>query len=387
MTSGSDIRVLMVDSESTWRGGEGQLTLLMRGLLAMDIDVHLAAPPDAAVTAKAGAIGVTNLPLAINGGVDLRAARRLRRYMNDGNYDIVHCHASHAHSVAFIAQKIPGSRRGGAPKLVVSRRVDFPVAKNRLSALKYRRGADLYLAISDGVRDVLIEGGVSPQKIEKVQSGIDLDKFASVRPAGYIRSEFGLDPDTVIVGNVAALAPHKSQIDFVHAAVDIRERIDNVKFFIVGEGEMRDELETAVKSVGLEDDMVMTGFRNDVLEILSVFDCFVLSSYLEGLCTSIMDAQALGIPVVATHTGGVPELVIDGQTGLLVPPRIPKTLADAVVRMIGDEELRASCVAGGRARAKSYDYRVMVQKTAAAYRRLLGQTEISGSAAPPAERV
>jgi glycosyltransferase involved in cell wall biosynthesis len=371
------IRVLMIDSESTWRGGEGQLALLMRGLLEDEFEIHLAAPSGAAIAEQASALGFENLRLDISGGVDLGAARRLRRYIIDGRYDIIHCHSSHAHSVAFIAQKLPGLRRGTKPKMVVSRRVDFPVAQNKLSVLKYRHGVDAYLAISAGVRDVLIAGGVSPEKIELVQSGIDLDKFSGVGPADYVRDEFGLSEKTVVVGNVAALAPHKSQVDFIEAAARIREKIEDVKCFIVGEGELRDELEAAIKSRDLADIVVMTGFRSDVLEILSMFDCFVLSSYLEGLCTSIMDAQSLGVPVVATRTGGVPDIVIDGETGLLVPPKRPQALADAVVRMIGDEELRNRCVSGAKEKSKTYDYRVMVGKTASAYRRLLGRAERS----------
>jgi glycosyltransferase involved in cell wall biosynthesis len=139
------------------------------------------------------------------------------------------------------------------------------------------------------------------------------------------------------------------------------------RFFIVGEGSERAALEALRRDLGLEDRLVLTGFREDALEILSLFDCFVLSSYLEGLGTSIMDAQALGVPVVATRTGGVPELVEDGVTGLLVPPRQPDQFAAAILRLLREAPLRERLQRNALEIAPRYDYRHMVRKTLAAY--------------------
>ncbi|MFH1755644.1 MAG: glycosyltransferase family 4 protein, partial [Candidatus Latescibacterota bacterium] len=109
------------------------------------------------------------------------------------------------------------------------------------------------------------------------------------------------------------------------------------------------------------------------LEILSTFDCFVMSSRLEGLCTSIMDAQALGIPVVATDTGGIPDLVEHEKTGLLAPPGHPEELAAAIIRMLTDSRLRGSCAHLAKEKATQYDYRHMVAGTLEAYRLLTGR--------------
>jgi len=368
----------MIDSEATWRGGEGQLWLLMRGLLGTRVDVTLAAPPDAAITQRAEDMGVRCLPLAISGGMDLVAAWVLRRYLRENDFDIVHCHSSHAHSVAYIAQRATniGHARSAppGPLFVVSRRVDFPVAQNGLSAMKYRYGADVYLAISNGVRDVLLECGIEAGRIRIVRSGLDLKKFDGVKDNDYLLKEFGIGDGTPVIGNIAALAPHKSHVDFIGAARRVSEEIEGARFLIVGEGKLRPELEAQIKQLGMEDDIILTGFRKDVLECLALFDCFVLSSYLEGLCTSIMDAQAMGVPVVATRTGGVPDLVEDGKTGLLAPPRDPRLLAEAIIRMMRDDDLRAGCATAAKLQASSYDYRHMVEQTAAAYDEMLQRT-------------
>jgi len=377
MNHKTKINALMIDSETTWRGGEGQLFLLMKGLVQNDVNVSLAAAPDAVITKRAETLGVRCLPLPISGGMDLAAVWMLRRILRENAFDIVHSHSSHAHSIAFMAHGASHIRRrrvGGRPMFVVSRRVDFPVAKNTLSAMKYRRGADVYLAISNGVRDVLVECGIKEERIRIVRSGIELEKFAHVKDNRYLLEEFNLAEDTPVIGNVAALAPHKSQVDFIRAAKRVSEEISSARFLIVGEGELRKKLEAEIRRQGMEDTMILTGFRRDVLEILSLFDCFVLSSYLEGLCTSIMDAQTAGIPVVATDTGGVPDLVDDGKTGLLVPPRQPDRLAEAITRMLQDDELRTSCVRAAKTKSKSYDYNMMVEGTMSAYRQTLGKT-------------
>ncbi len=383
MAGPSNIRVLMVDSEMTWRGGQAQVELLIKGLLDRGIPVALAAAPDAAIARRATEIGVACLPLRISGGLDLSAAWALKRILERDRFDIVHCHSSHAHGIGMMATRALGARwrRGNhrRPRLVVSRRLDVPVGRIGLSALKYRHGVDGFLAISEGVRDVLVRGGVNPARIELVPDGIDFAKFDDIGDTGYLRDEFELGERTALIGNVAALTPDKSQVDFIRAAKLIRERIPDAKFLIVGEGELRRKLESLIADLGLEKDVVLTGFRRDVLGILSLFRCFVLSSHLEGLCTSIMDAQGLGIPVVATRTGGVTDLVKDGETGLLVMPRRPDCIAEAVVRMLDDDELRKKCVQGARDRVKAYDYRWMVQGTVDAYHRVLNIAETTAS--------
>ncbi len=360
----------MIDSEATWRGGENQLYLLMRGLRAENVHVALAAPEQAAIARRAKELGVPCWSLDSRGGFDLVAAHRLARHLAHGSYDIVHCHASHAHSVALLAtwpRRLGHPRR--RPRLVVSRRVDFPFSRHGPSALKYRHGADVYLAISNGVRDVLVDCGVDPARILLVPSGIDLARHAALRARAGLRAELGLEAGTLLVGNVAALAPHKSQVDFVRAARVVADAMPSARFLIVGEGSERPALEALRRELGLEERLLLTGFRDDALEILSLFDCFVLSSSLEGLGTSIMDAQALGVPVVATHTGGVPELVEDGETGLLVPPRQPQQLAATIMRVLRDPALRERLQRQARALSPRYDYQHMVRKTLEAYRR------------------
>ena len=361
------MRILMLDSETTWRGGEAQLDLLMRGLRENGFEPALACPPGSRIGEKEKALGFRTFDISMSGGVDIRGALQLRSLLKRRPFDIVHAHASHAHSAAFLATRGLHSR----PRIVVSRRVDFAVGRNRFSSLKYKHGADVYLAISNGVKKVLIDSGISEERIRLVPSGIDLGKFDHMKNTGYLRSEFSLDRSRWIVGNVAALAPHKAQQDFIKAAAIVERELGEVKFFIVGEGQLLSRLQQQAADNNLTGKIIFTGFRKDPLEILSTFDCFVMSSRLEGLCTSIMDAQALGVPVAATDTGGIPDLIDHEQTGLLAPPGQPERLAKNIVRLLTDPTLSERCRTLAKKKAIEYDYGNTVLKTLAAYEQIL----------------
>jgi glycosyltransferase involved in cell wall biosynthesis len=352
----------MLDSERTWRGGQAQVFLLMRGLVELGQHVTLAAPANGALFERSNTLDIerinwrgTSSPVSI---LELRAILKRRRY------DVVHSHASRAHGAVSMAR----IGIGLAPPHIVSRRVDFNVARGAFGKWKYHRGADAYIAISNGVRDVLIRGGVRPDAITVAESGIDLEKFARVRDPGYLREEFNLQEGIPVLVNVAALAPHKAQSVLLDALKQLRAT-HSFRCFVVGEGGLRAALEAQASSLSLAD-VTFTGFRNDALEFIRLADVFVMSSHLEGLGTSIMDAQALGAPVVATRTGGIPEIVADGVTGLLAPPGDAGALAGAMARMLDNAELRERCRRHAQLQAARYDYRRTVYKTLDVYRRL-----------------
>jgi len=362
-TPAPGLRILMVDSERTWRGGQGQVALLMRGLAELGQRVTLAAPPDGVLFDRSAALPVGRV--AWRGSSSIASVLGLRALIAQGNFDIVHSHASRAHG-AVSAARIGLRRR---PPHVVSRRVDFPVARGPWGRWKYHRGADAYLAISNGVRDVLVRGGVAEDSITVVRSGIDLARLGRVKDAGYLRTEFNVSSGDTVLVNVAALAPHKAQSVLLDALTHLREQ-GPLRCFIVGEGALRGALEAQSRSLQLNDVVTFTGFREDALEFIRLADVFVMSSRLEGLGTSIMDAQVLGAPVVATRTGGIPELVEDGVTGLLGAPDDAASLARAIVRMLDDRELRESCRRRAQAQSARYDYHQTVYKTLDVYRRL-----------------
>ncbi len=360
------LSVLMVDSETTWRGGENQAWLLARGLRRRGHRVGFVAPPGSAILARLAGVDVERVAIALRGAVDPLAAWRLRRAIRAGGWDVVHAHASHAHT--WMALACAGMRR--PPLRVVSRRVDFPVSTRGGGAWKYRRGADLFLAISSAVERELLAGGVDGGRIRRVPSGVDAQRAARRRDRASVRRELGLDPAEAVVGTVAALAPHKALHHLVDAAA-VLAGSRRVRVLIVGEGTCRPELERRIARSGLGDVVTLLGHRDDAVDVLGAFDVFAMPSELEGLCTSILDAQLCGVPVVASAAGGIVDIVRDGETGLLVPPGDAAALAAAITRVLDDRALARRLAERAAASAAAYDWTAMVERTEAAYREAL----------------
>jgi glycosyltransferase involved in cell wall biosynthesis len=173
-------------------------------------------------------------------------------------------------------------------------------------------------------------------------------------------------PDEAIALQVAALAPHKSQSDLLKAAAAAHGRAPALRIWIAGEGPLRASLEAEHRALSLGTVVRFLGFREDVVDLLRAADLFVVSSTLEGMGTSTLDAMAAGLPVVATRVGGIPEIVSDGGSGILVPARDPEALADAMVRVAADSALRAALGEGGRSAVRHFS----ADRTAAETRRV-----------------
>lgn len=358
---------LHVDTARTWRGGQQQVRLTVDGLRAAGQRAGLVAHPRGELYRRAH--GEPDLfPLAAAGELDLGAAWRMSRLLRRLRPDIVHAHDAHALALAAAGVALAGA---GRPRLAASRRVDFHLHRNPLSRWKYRR-VDRFLCASDAIRRMLIDDGVPAGRAAVVHEGVDVDRIAGL-PALDVHRELGLPARAPIVGNVAALVPHKGQQDLVDAAARVVAQVPDARFVIVGAGELHGALAAQIGRLGLERHVVLTGFRTDALALLKGFDVFVMSSVTEGLGTSVLDAMACGRAVVATRAGGIPESVVDGETGLLVSTRDPAALASAVLRLLRDANLRRALGEAGRARARArFSAARMVAETTAEYEALAG---------------
>jgi glycosyltransferase involved in cell wall biosynthesis len=328
------MNVLHINNQRIWRGGEQQTLYLLEGLQKRGVSCQLVCQPDSPLLEKARAADIPAFPIGMHGEIDGRAVYRIRGLIRCLGPDIVHSHTAHAHSLAFYASV------GQPVARLVTRRVDFSIFRNsffRLNGLKYRYFADRYIAISQKIKGVLAADGVAPDRIFVVPSGVDLDRFAGQR-WDYLRSEFAIAPGERVVINVAHLAGHKGQTYLVQAIPLVLSRVPNVRFFILGTGELMAELRAQAVSLGLGDRLALTGFRQDVGAFYHLADLFVMSSLQEGLGTAILDAMALAKPVVATRAGGIPEAVIDGQTGRLVAAGDPPALAEGIVELLTQPE-------------------------------------------------
>jgi len=365
---------LHIDTARTWRGGQNQVLLTVTGLRAIGHRAALVAHPDGELFRRA-AEGLDLVPLAPRSEVDLSAAWRLSRLVRRLRPDLVHAHDPHGVAMAALAlSMIPG---GPTPAFVVSRRVDFHLKANSLSRWKHRQ-VDCFVAASEAIRQLLRTDGVPDERTVTVHEGIDVD-HVRLAPAVNVHEALWLPHHAPLIVNVAALVPHKGQRYLIEAAPLVLRQVPDARIVIFGEGELRAHLEHLVRELRLEKHVLLPGFRADILGCIKGADLFVLCSVTEGLGTSLLDAMACRKAVVATRAGGIPEVVDDPHTGLLVPPRDAAALAQAIVDLLRDDGRRQRMGEAGFARVGSrFTVERMVAETATLYERIV-QTRLQAS--------
>lgn len=353
-----------IDTARTWRGGQRQVLLTVLGLRERGYRTVLVAHPEGELAARASE-GHDLIRLAPRAEVDLHAGWKLSRIIKDLRPDIVHAHDPHAVALGSLALSFLTS--GKCPALIASRRVAFHLKGNAFSRWKYHQ-VDCFVAASHAIRDMLIGDGIDPDRIRTVYEGIDLHRV-QVEPAANIHGEFWLPTHAPVVGAVAALTQEKGHKYLIDAAALVVREVPDARFVILGEGDLRPALERQIKELHLDKHVVLPGFRADILSFIKSFDVFVMSSLFEGLGTSLLDAMALSKPTVASDTGGIPEVVSHGETGLLVPPRDAHELAAAIVTLLKDPERRDRMGRAGLERVKRlFSADEMVEQTLGVYR-------------------
>ncbi|MDD5687076.1 MAG: glycosyltransferase [Elusimicrobia bacterium] len=355
------LKILHIDLEKTWRGGQQQLFWLVEGLSKKGHKNFVICRHKSELFKKLSENNISFFTVKMLFELDPFAIYKTANIIEKIKPDIIHLHSAHAHTIGLLASKVSKYK----PKLVSSRRVDF----NIKSRWKYK-SVNKIIAISEGVKKVLLEDRIPEHKISVVYSGVDLKRLENVS-GDYLYEEFKIKKGQVIVGTVGALAGHKNYKNFIKSAEIVKKVIPEAIFFVVGKGELEQELKEYARELNMSDSIIFTGFRNDIPQILSIFTIFVLSSYKEGLCTSIIDGMASGLPIVATDVGGVGELVNNGVNGFLVPSRNPELLAEKIIKIIKEKDLWKKYSEASKIKSKEFSKEKMVDGTERIYTGLL----------------
>lgn len=285
----------------------------------------------------------------------------------------------------------PAARLAGVPVVVSTLHNNSDWAKRPLLGQLYganARLADRLIAVSEEVRTFSIDAmHLGEERVVAIRNGVPVERFVGNEPAGQaLRAELGIAANAPLVGIVARLSPQKDHHTFLRAAAAIRRSLPDARFLIVGDGELRAELEAAAGALGLGEAVIFAGLRRDIPVVLAALDLLVFSSAWEGLPVALLEAMAASRAVVSTAVGGVPGVLVDGSTGLLVPPGDPEALAAAIAALLGDPARRAAMGRAGYERAvANYSIQAMVQTTIELYRQLLAQRGHGAAAAhrPP----
>jgi L-malate glycosyltransferase len=298
---------------------------------------------------------------------DPRWCIQLRALLERERYDVVHLHSPLVAGIArLVVRSLPATRRPAVVSTEHNLWSSHARPTRKLNAATFRLG-DAWLAVSDGVRDS-IEARLRA-RVEVVVQGIVLDDVTPTpERRAAMRAELGLAPDEVAIVTVANLRATKGYPDLLTAARSLADRGVKARFVIVGQGPMEAEIRELRDALGLADHVDLLGFRADAIDVVGGCDLFALPSHFEGYPIAIMEALAVGLPVVATAVGGVPQAVRDGVEGRLVPPRRPDLLAQALESLVLDPDRRGLMGAAAARHGREYDIVDAVRRTEQIYR-------------------
>jgi glycosyltransferase involved in cell wall biosynthesis len=340
------------DAEPGLRGGERQLLYLASALRARGRRNVICARSGGELEAEARRQGFETRTVSLTLPFAARAEGA-----------IFHAHTGHAAKAAAIASWF------GVPT-VSHRRVDFPVSG--LSAKIKYGAAGKVVCISNAIADIMGKAGVPEKKLAVIPDGIpvtpeeskwamiDPNRFAVPNPSERdshrkaLAEEFNFPHDAILIGNLAALVPHKDHDTLIAAAVLVLLQRPKTKFLIAGRGPEENNLFESIKRMGLLGKVLLLGHRSDPIALLKALDIYVQSSWGEGMGSVLIEAAACGVPIAATTAGGIPEVVEDGETGLLVTPRNPEGMAKLLIRLIDDAQLRRRLAANSRGRVSRF---------------------------------
>ena len=320
---------------------------LMAAALSDGHQVCLITPSLGEFTEQVQSLSIEVIQLPMERTFFFHRAVAFAKFIRDWDADLVHCHSA---VVGTILARI-GAYLAGVPLIshvhIENKFSDvgwiqkLQIILDNITAIV----ADKIITISNATKSSLIDQGISSNKITVIHNGISLtEQFDNIPDIDHLRSTLGLQKNSHIVGTVARLCPVKGQREFILAARNVCNHYPNTEFLVIGddyefEGKYRSDLGNLVKELGLEEFVHFLGVRSDVRRLIHCFEIFVLPSWIEGLPVTILEAMAARKPVVATSVGGVPELVLDGETGILVSPRDVLGLSKAIQSLLDQPDI------------------------------------------------
>lgn len=359
------MKVLHLSSEKTWRGGEQQIAYLIEELQKHGVSCHVACRKSSAFETYCIKENIPHSSMPFS-SFSITTALSIKRLCKKNNVDLIHIHTSRAHTIALLSWFL-----GCRTPMVLSRRVDFEIGTNRFSYFKYNHPSiKKIICISEKIQEIVEKTVKQAEKCTTVHSGVDLSRFKKPCDGGF-RKRYNVPDDFFIVGNVSAIAPHKDYQTFVEVASLVVKQNLKVRFFIIGDGSQKLEIEELINQKNLNDFITLTGFLDNIPEILPCLDTFLITSKTEGLGTTVLDAFAAGVPVIATAAGGIPEMVKNNETGMLAEVGNADQLAKHVLELSGNLAMRKELAKRAKLVVKQFSKEQMAVGNLKVYKTIL----------------
>ncbi|MCX7717534.1 MAG: glycosyltransferase family 4 protein [Candidatus Sumerlaeaceae bacterium] len=355
-----------------WGGQSNRILMESLGAAAAGHEVLLSVPGDSELARRARAAGLRiDDSVSYRGG--LRAATlgdvmRLRRLLETFRPDILHLHGGRDSWLAVAA--LSTITRADRPRVIRCKHNVFPVAQHPLNVWQYSRFFERIVCLSTAIVEQCASiRGVRRENLRLIPSASEAERFArNIQARRRVRAEFALKDDHIVVILVGRLRPEKGHEVLLRAAPTILAANPQVRFLLAGGGSMRSDLERLAATLCISEHCLFAGFREDVPDLLSAADIAVQPSLSEGLGTSVLEACAAGLPVVASRTGGIPDVILDSETGILVEPGSHDALASALIKCASDPVLRERLGSAGRKRvSEEFSPERLVERTLELY--------------------
>ncbi len=328
------LNILHLSSEKSWRGGEQQIAYLVEYLHKKGIHNVIACCINSAFEKYCQQRDWAYISLNFKGSFDISTILGIKEICKQEKIDLVHIHSAKSHGLAVLSHLL-----GNSTPLILSRRVDFPIRSNLLTQWKYNHTAiKKIICVSQAIEKMVRSNIQHPDKCLTIHSGIDAIRFKESK--SYLRKTYQIPDNYPLIGNTSALAGHKDYPTFIRTAELFRQQGIKARFFIIGAGPDKEAIQQMISEKNLNKYVIMAGFMDNINEILPELDIFLMTSKTEGLGTSILDAFACKVAVVATRAGGIPEMVIHNKTGLLAEVKDANQLAEHLKRLIQDPQLK-----------------------------------------------
>jgi len=353
------MKVLHLDTGHTFRGGQRQVYLLIRGLSKFNVEQHLSCPADSPLVKRVSDYIQGFHPLSGSNLVRFISKKSAKKYIEQNNVDIVHAHDSHAHSLLWFM----GGHNLSA-KLIVTRRSSGRIGP--VSRKKYRIKGIKYIAISEHVKKMLTDGGVNTSAIEVINSMIDEKLFES-RSA---QKNIGTRSDKIIV-SAGAYDKLKGYDNALAAMCLLKEKRIDFKYYLYGDGPEKDNYLNFIKNAGLQSIVTLGGWYNEPNEYISKGDIFLSPSLHEGLNMSIVEAMAMGVPVVASAIPPHMETIKAGTNGILFPPGDFEMMAEEINHLLDDSQMAQKLIAEALTTARKFASKIISEHIYNLYRQIV----------------
>jgi len=357
------MKILHISSEKQgWSGGAEQMFALSCGMRDRGHTVIVGCPTGSSIEEKAVTAGFNAIVLPMFNDIDFYSAIKLAFFCRRSGIDIVHAQHPRAHAVALLSSYFTRM-----PPLVVTRRVSFPIENNFPARWKYINSKiKKFICVANAVKRELEKFGVPADKLEVIYSGVNIKKF---HPGERKGESF----NAPVVGSVANFSHWKGQSVFLESSRIIRNKKPECCFLLAGRDTDSEKVKNLVNKHGIAEKTALLGFKNNVPEVMSNLTIFVCSSTgAEGLSGTLREAMAMGLPVVATDVGGNREIVKHMETGMLVPPRDPGAIAEAVIFLLDhSQDAKAMGERGRSLVSENFTTDMMVERTEKVYKKIV----------------